>query len=621
MNSSATNAADARESSDFVARFKALHDMSATPPAESYPLLPPPTAVLNRLDRTKIQWSDLPVFAQLALLWDSGYVQAQRGNASTTYLQVWVRRTFTMASIMPSFNSSRDIAPLISYYTVACNNLTSRSGSIDVPSLNASAKCAIALGNNSIATSNASMWAQDATSSSYVPILRVLASTQATQGVLSIHASNTNEPDAATCPPSASSSLVIPCLLYVPGTSSVDFAPAVGSAAMDAWLLQLGASLNTTNASTTTAPTSAAAPSQTNTATFWGAGAGLLVVLVVLAAFVKWKHKPQPPRLQLSDSFLDVATPRPPTRKRGSTADESTRPTANSTVLFADYATIDPTAALRILASVPPSLRLAADAVSCDELLATSAAADIYYGFCRHRPVAVKVLNKNATAATAAAFAEDICLLATIDHPRIVGLVGYTWNDRTIGSLAAVAPYVAQGTLSTFLNDNPHLHWSVKAALALDIAHALLYLHRTLGVAHRNLHSANVLMVWPHAHLSGFGLSTESRMDLHAAPEVLRGHRTDDGMAADMYSLGCLLCVMDTQEPLFAALEMPANRLLHRIARDGLRPMWTDECPLAIRAVIDNCLAFDPTLRPSATDVVVQLDAFLHAQEDISMFI
>ncbi|KAG2520915.1 hypothetical protein JM16_006530, partial [Phytophthora kernoviae] len=154
-------------------------------------------------------------------------------------------------------------------------------------------------------------------------------------------------------------------------------------------------------------------------------------------------------------------------------------------------------------------------------------------------------------------FLMEAKMTATMEHPHIVSFVGVAWES--LSDLCVVLEFMEGGELRTLLDgfvvsNHPMGFDRQKASIALQVCHALTYLHSLKPpVIHRDLKSRNVLlnsdMV---AKLSDFGISRE-RLDrtmtagvgtsLWMAPEVMLGERYDD--KADMFSFGVVLSELD----------------------------------------------------------------------------
>ncbi|KAG0206164.1 Nuclear receptor sub 2 group C member 2 [Mortierella sp. GBA30] len=144
--------------------------------------------------------------------------------------------------------------------------------------------------------------------------------------------------------------------------------------------------------------------------------------------------------------------------------------------------------------------------------------------------------------------------------PQILRLHGYTVDP------ASSIPYLVvqhneHGTLHSYLlNFHPHLTWSDRYNLALDIALGLRYLHYK-GYRHRHLHSASILIDSNgSAVLSDFGSTRDTevissrehpaRMG-YIAPERLTKNGTRYSIECDIYSLGMVFWEISSGRPPF----------------------------------------------------------------------
>ncbi|CEG47634.1 tkl protein kinase [Plasmopara halstedii] len=256
-------------------------------------------------------------------------------------------------------------------------------------------------------------------------------------------------------------------------------------------------------------------------------------------------------------------------------------------------------------------------------------------------------------------FMDEIRTCASLDHPKIVTFLGFTFS--TLVDLSAVFEYMPNGDLATLLHKQlkresrdplarDAFGWfrskmserggfQCKSLLALDVAEALVYLHSFESpMIHRDLKSNNVLLSekWE-AKLTDFGVSRELVEDQTMtaeigtiswiAPEVLRGERYSE--KADVYSFGVIMTELDTcRRPYSEGVLNDDNRggnVKHTNARIAvlvsagkLRPTLSSDCPNSVRDVVAKCLDADPINRPSALQLHFELRNLELALDDLS---
>ncbi|KAI9917777.1 hypothetical protein PsorP6_012714 [Peronosclerospora sorghi] len=240
--------------------------------------------------------------------------------------------------------------------------------------------------------------------------------------------------------------------------------------------------------------------------------------------------------------------------------------------------------------------------------------------------VACKRLKKDvASFDTMQQFIAEVKLCATLDHPRIVHLVGVAWTIES--DFQAIFEYMAKGDLRTFLETTKSgaTRWTRdKLQLAIDLTDALVYVHSfTPPIVHRDLKSRNVLLSdAQRAHLSDFGIarvrSSAETMTSGVgtgrwlAPEVIAGDRDYDE-TSDIFALGVVLSELDTHcLPYHDARGTNGNLLadvaiLQLVALGKLLPSFRTQCPLEIQDLARRCMAFERTQRPTAVEVAFAL--------------
>ncbi|KAG6612934.1 TKL protein kinase [Phytophthora cinnamomi] len=257
-------------------------------------------------------------------------------------------------------------------------------------------------------------------------------------------------------------------------------------------------------------------------------------------------------------------------------------------------------------------------------------------------------------------FMDEIRTCSTLDHPKIVTFLGFTFSS--LMDLSAVFEYMPNGDLASLLqkqlkketrdpsarssygwfrsNKTERGGLKCKSLLALDVAEALVYLHSFESpMIHRDLKPNNVLLSekWE-AKLTDFGVSRELTEDQTMtaeigtiswiAPEVLRGERYSE--KADVYSFGVIMTELDTcRRPYSEGIPNDDNRggnVKHTNARIAvlvsagkLRPSLSPDCPNSVRDLVDKCLDSDPANRPSALQLHYELRNLELALDDLAI--
>jgi len=150
-------------------------------------------------------------------------------------------------------------------------------------------------------------------------------------------------------------------------------------------------------------------------------------------------------------------------------------------------------------------------------------------------------------------FHAEIKTLGRIRHPHLVTLIGYHASET---EMFLIYNYLPGGNLEKFIQErsSKFIKWNVIHKIALDIAHAIAYLHDECNprVIHRDVKPSNILLDNDfNAYLSDFGLSRLlENSETHAttgvagtfgylAPEYAMTCRVSE--KADVYSYGVVL--------------------------------------------------------------------------------
>ena len=199
-------------------------------------------------------------------------------------------------------------------------------------------------------------------------------------------------------------------------------------------------------------------------------------------------------------------------------------------------------------------------------------------------------------------FQREMNMAARLRHPNLIQFIGATME----GEMMIVMELIAT-SLRSQLKSEEYFPPKVVKAISLDVARGLNYLHliQPDPIVHRDISSANVLLEqlplnqW-RAKLTDYGsvnlvrqLHTENPgSPAYGAPEASNPRLQSPKM--DIYSFGALV------------LEMLTGRLPTPNDRTGmLRKVQHEQLLHLIR----RCLRVNPEDRPSASDIISELDA------------
>ncbi len=249
------------------------------------------------------------------------------------------------------------------------------------------------------------------------------------------------------------------------------------------------------------------------------------------------------------------------------------------------------------------------------------------------RVVALKVLAPSlaADARFRDMVREEARAAAQLVHPHVTSVHDYGEAVSPDGSITSfvVMELLSGEELEFRLTEGP-LPWPEAMEIGAQVADALASAHR-LGIVHRDVTTANVMMTQVGAKVLDFGIATRIGTPdddedgatfgtpAYVAPERLDGAPAQP--ATDVYSLGVLLYETltgrvpypaDTWEELSVALAEAAPPTLAGVP--GLPPTVAEVCL--------RCLSRDPADRPTARQVATVLrDQLLPADPQASTMV
>ncbi|KAI4388058.1 hypothetical protein MLD38_000428 [Melastoma candidum] len=198
---------------------------------------------------------------------------------------------------------------------------------------------------------------------------------------------------------------------------------------------------------------------------------------------------------------------------------------------------------------------------------------------------------------------QEIALLSQFEHENIVQYYG---TERDENNLYIFLELVTKGSLLN-LYHTYNLRDSQVSSYTRQILNGLKYLHDR-NVVHRDIKCANILVdASGSVKLADFGLAKATRLNdvksckgtvFWMAPEVVKAKNNHGyGLPADIWSLGCTVLEMLTQQLPYYPLELA--QAMYRIGRGESPPVQDTLSPDA-RDFILRCVQVNPDDRPTA---------------------
>jgi serine/threonine-protein kinase len=235
------------------------------------------------------------------------------------------------------------------------------------------------------------------------------------------------------------------------------------------------------------------------------------------------------------------------------------------------------------------------------------------------RPTAIKLLPPTRHDANALArFESEVQLTSSLTHPNTV--VVYDYGRSPDGVFYYAMEYVDGITLQELVDVDGSQPPERVINILLQICAALAEAH-SIGLVHRDVKPANIMLcarggIADFVKVLDFGLAKDlsgganSKLSqstallgtpLYVAPEVILGRPIDARL--DLYALGAVAYFMLTGTPVFTGetlvdvcvqhLSAPPESMSERLGR---------HVPFALEALVMQCLAKEPSGRPSSAD-------------------
>ena len=215
----------------------------------------------------------------------------------------------------------------------------------------------------------------------------------------------------------------------------------------------------------------------------------------------------------------------------------------------------------------------------------------------------------------------ELNILSKCLHPCICQFLGgCIQNDKTF----MLFEYMPFGNLKTFMKSEPSRLEKLKIAFDVSIALDYLANRKPNGILHRDIKPENILIgVNKCAKLCDFGISkitlTTASPRRHTgemgtvrwtAPEVLASQLYDE--KSDVYSFGMVLKYIWSGVIPYSDYEMAFQAAFAKI--NNIKDDTSIIDDPSIRSLVERCISFDPSLRPTHSQVAESLKNLLLSQ-------
>ncbi|KAF9259369.1 kinase-like protein, partial [Marasmius fiardii PR-910] len=274
---------------------------------------------------------------------------------------------------------------------------------------------------------------------------------------------------------------------------------------------------------------------------------------------------------------------------------------------------------------LPPSLFIQEVTIECLRVLAVGGYSDIYKGAYQKKSVCLKVLRmyigdeEERRNSNLHEFYKETLLWTHLNHPHLLPFLGVS-TTLFPGKLALVAPWMANGQITRFLEVNPSCD---KLRAISEIASGIVYLH-SRNIVHGDIKGANILVdEQGQCYLADFGLATAAMTSTllstttngtgrgtarWMAPELFTSEESEKPgtvkLARDIYAYACTVYEIVAGKIPFAHLKVDMQVMFKVL--NGERPKCPTEaswCPSNIWAMVEQCWAQKSHLRPTAAVV------------------
>ncbi|XP_077214392.1 protein kinase superfamily protein [Tasmannia lanceolata] len=252
----------------------------------------------------------------------------------------------------------------------------------------------------------------------------------------------------------------------------------------------------------------------------------------------------------------------------------------------------------------------------------------VYEGKYGEQIVAIKILQRGNTSEERASledrFAREINMMSRVKHENLVKFIGACKDPFMVIATELLPGMSLRKHLISIRPKKLDLH--VAISFALDIAQAMDCLHAN-GIIHRDLKPDNLLLTANQKtlKLADFGLAREESVtemmtaetgtyrwmapELYSTVTLRQGEKKHYNNKVDVYSFGVVLWELLTNRMPFEG--MSNLQAAYAAAFKQVRPSVPEDMPQDLVFIIQSCWVEDPNLRPSFSQIIRMLNAFL----------
>ncbi|XP_042556892.1 mixed lineage kinase domain-like protein isoform X2 [Dipodomys spectabilis] len=256
----------------------------------------------------------------------------------------------------------------------------------------------------------------------------------------------------------------------------------------------------------------------------------------------------------------------------------------------------------------------------------------VYTGEYFKSTVAIKVFNKAKARSIEVVrhpFNNEIRAMKKFDSPNILRIFGICIDKSdNLPRFSIVMEYCELGTLRELLEDKKDLSLGMRIHLILEAARGLYRLHYSEPLQlHRNINSSNFLVTGNYqVKLAGFELSKTQTFisqkrkmkadkvnsTAYVSPQGLKNGFYRYDVQAEIYSFGIVLWEIVTGKIPFDGKD---NEEIYQLAAmEGYQEPVNEDCPPELQEVIEMCLAYEPSQRPSVKEILEKLSVFTESR-------